>query len=220
MKHAHIEILDSDRIRLLHAIEEAVKINYYMAGGTGLSLQRGYRVSVDFDFFTQEMFNAYELAELLKSLADHADVISVSEGTCNLHLDGVQVSFSHYPYPLLEKPEHLQKFKNIQIASMEDITAMKLVAIGQRGARKDFYDLYEIIRDMGYTVDELMDFVLKKYGSDRDLAYIGMGMSYFEDAESQILGKCYRTENWDKIKKYFVRLSDKFMHSLLYGQKK
>ncbi len=48
----HLEILDQSRIQLLKEISSFDFIhNFYMAGGTALSLQKGYRMSMDFDFF-------------------------------------------------------------------------------------------------------------------------------------------------------------------------
>lgn len=44
-------IFDKDRYELLRRITETVSIdNYYMIGGTALSLQLGLRESFDFDF--------------------------------------------------------------------------------------------------------------------------------------------------------------------------
>ena len=52
------ETLDDHRIELLKKIVNRVDIGeYYMAGGTALSLQLGLRKSVDFDFFVPHNFN-------------------------------------------------------------------------------------------------------------------------------------------------------------------
>ena len=40
--------------------------NFYLAGGTALALQLGYRESVDFDFFSEKDFNPDELLKSLK----------------------------------------------------------------------------------------------------------------------------------------------------------
>lgn len=48
----------------LRAIQLASQIpivqRAYLAGGTALALQIGHRMSVDLDFFTQEVFDGYE----------------------------------------------------------------------------------------------------------------------------------------------------------------
>ena len=51
-------ILDKDRYELLKKISEVVSIDdYYMIGGTALSLQLGLRESYDFDFCVKSEFN-------------------------------------------------------------------------------------------------------------------------------------------------------------------
>ena len=51
-------IFDEERYQLLKNITETVSLNnYYMIGGTALSLQLGLRESFDFDFCVPEPFN-------------------------------------------------------------------------------------------------------------------------------------------------------------------
>lgn len=66
----HFEIIDKDRFELLKKITENVSIpNYYMVGGTGLSLQLGLRESVEYNWdeikrffvkFQAEFYNVLE----------------------------------------------------------------------------------------------------------------------------------------------------------------
>ncbi|MCX6703530.1 MAG: nucleotidyl transferase AbiEii/AbiGii toxin family protein [Candidatus Zambryskibacteria bacterium] len=60
------DILDSKRQNALPKLS-FLKDRFYLAGGTGLALQFGHRDSIDFDFFTQEDFNTFDLyKELLE----------------------------------------------------------------------------------------------------------------------------------------------------------
>ena len=62
-------IIDEDRYRLLKKITETISINnYYMIGGTALSLQLGLRESYDFDFCVPENFNNELLLQELQSI--------------------------------------------------------------------------------------------------------------------------------------------------------
>ena len=64
-------IIDKERYKLLKNITEKVSIsNYYMIGGTALSLQLGLRESYDFDFCVPENFNNEVLIEELKTLGN------------------------------------------------------------------------------------------------------------------------------------------------------
>lgn len=210
----HTEILDGNRQELLRKIVGNIHFDYYMAGGTALSLQKGYRQSVDFDFFTPAPFNSEQLNDHLKHLGCGHSVISLADGTCDVLLDGVQVSFFRYPYRMLKETNTSLKYPGLRLASVSDIAAMKLVAIGQRGAKKDFYDLYQIMHDEKWAVHDLVTIVTEKYGTDRDLSYIGMGMSYFGDAETQLLPTVYRQADWSEIKRFFEKTSDHFMQEL------
>ena len=49
--------IDGNRQKLLKKITERISLNnYYMMGGTALSLQLGLRLSYDFDFCVSEQF--------------------------------------------------------------------------------------------------------------------------------------------------------------------
>ena len=64
-------ILDNKRIELLRKIVKTVSLNnYYMAGGTALSLQLNLRESFDFDFCVLDMFNSDVLISELKSIGN------------------------------------------------------------------------------------------------------------------------------------------------------
>lgn len=210
----HSEILDENRISLLRKIAGGLPFDFYMAGGTALSLQKGYRQSVDFDFFTPVDFNPEQLDVRLKELGHSHSVINLADGTCDVLLDGVQVSFFRYPYQMLKEVNTSPEYPGLQLASVADIACMKLVAIGQRGAKKDFYDLYQIMKDEKWTVHDLIEAMTEKYGTDRDFSYIGMGMSYFGDAETQILPTVYRKVDWNEIRRFFEKTSDHFMQEL------
>ena len=90
-------IFDKGRYELLKKISEVVSINdYYMVGGTALSLQLGLRESYDFDFCVKNQFNNEILLDELKSIGN-VEVIQNQKGTCDVLLNGVQVSFFYYP---------------------------------------------------------------------------------------------------------------------------
>ena len=62
-------IIDKDRYKLLKDITDIISIpNYYMIGGTALSLQLGLRESYDFDFCVPENFNNEVLLKELQTI--------------------------------------------------------------------------------------------------------------------------------------------------------
>lgn len=203
----HLEILDKNRIEILSMICKQINLqNFYLAGGTALSLQQKLRISYDFDFFSKKTFNENSLLKELRLLfGDRIENEMIERGTIDVIISGVKVSFLHYPYEMCKAFIKDKEMKNLKMASVEDIAAMKLSAIGSRGAKKDFFDLYEILNRLDkFGAYELIQCAKKKFGEQADLSYMIMGMDYFEDAESEILPKAFVKYDWDKIKKFFI----------------
>ena len=208
------KIIDEERFKLLKNITEIVSIeNYYMIGGTALSLQLGLRESFDFDFCVPEQFNNEMLLEELKSLGE-MKVKQNQKGTCDVVINGVQVSFFYYPNSVVKDFVSSDEITKLKMASVLDIAAMKVVAIGGRGAKKDFFDLYEIIKRCNITALDLVTALIAKYGNNINYMNTIMGLSYFEDAEEEILSKTFVEYNWEEIKKFFIGFQSEFQKEL------
>ncbi len=213
MLTVHPEILDGKRIRLLQSLVRLPELSPFdMAGGTALSLQLGLRVSHDFDFFSPDDFNREHLLSTLRSTYPSVETLQLVHGTCDVLIDGIQVSFFHYPYPRIAPPlTDFNGFPGLKLSSLDDIAAMKLSAIGSRASRKDFYDLYQILHVGGLSPTHLLDDVHRKFGETFDATYMLMSLSYFADAESEVLPKCFVKTEWDEIKSYFIGLQPTLM---------
>ena len=207
-------IFDKGRYELLKKISEVVSIdNCYMVGGTALSLQLGLRESYDFDFCVKNEFNNEILLEELKSIGN-VEVIQNQKGTCDVLLNGVQVSFFYYPNKVLADFTKAEEIPQLNIASVFDIAVMKLIAIGGRGAKKDFFDLYNIIEKCNISSYELVNGLKQKCGENINYVNIIMGLSYFEDAEDEILPNTFVNYNWENIKKFFIGLQKQIQKGL------
>ncbi len=156
----HYEALDEKRRALLPALG-AFKNDFYLAGGTALALQIGHRVSVDFDFFTEEGFDTEVLYEQVQKTFGQVPRTQESVHTLAVIVeDDVRISFMRYRYPLLAAcvdTEHLR------LASMPDIGCMKLGAIVSRAELKDYVDLFFILKQLSLT--ELLTDLSKKIPS-------------------------------------------------------
>ncbi|MCI8961484.1 MAG: nucleotidyl transferase AbiEii/AbiGii toxin family protein [Clostridia bacterium] len=207
-------IIDKDRYKLLKNITEIVSIpNYYMIGGTALSLQLGLRESFDFDFCVPEQFNNEILLHELEKLGT-MEVKQNQKGTCDVILNGVQISFFYYPNKVIKNFIIPKEMPRLKLASILDIAVMKLIAIGGRGAKKDFFDLYNILTKSDIMILELANGLLQKCGENTNYANIIMGLSYFEDAEQEILPKAFVKYDWENIKTYFMELQPKIQSNL------
>ena len=207
-------ILDNKRNELLGKIVKTISlINYYMVGGTALSLQLNFRESFDFDFCTSDMFNSDVLLSELKSIGN-TEVKQNQKGTIDVLLDGVQVSFFFYQNNLVENIVKKDEIPNLRMASILDIAAMKVAAIGGRGAKKDFFDLYNIMKKCNIDTEKLASAVIKKFGTNVNYVNMIMGLSYFEDAESEELPKTFVEYDWNTIKQFFIDIQPKFQMAL------
>ncbi|MBS5857734.1 MAG: nucleotidyl transferase AbiEii/AbiGii toxin family protein [Clostridia bacterium] len=207
-------IFDRNRYDLLKKLSEEVSINdYYMIGGTALSLQLGLRESYDFDFCVKGEFNNELLLEELKKIGN-IEVIQNQKGTCDVLLNGVQVSFFYYPNKVLKDFIKVEEMPNLNFASILDIATMKVVAIGGRGAKKDFFDLFNIIKKCNINTYELVEGLKQKCGENINYVNIIMGLSYFEDAEDEILPNTFVDYNWGEIKKFFIEFQKEVQNIL------
>jgi predicted nucleotidyltransferase component of viral defense system len=205
------KILDDKRISLLQRMDEHfLRDEIYLAGGTGLSLLKGYRRSVDFDFFTSLAFNNSVVLEKLGKVTSNLRVLQNQEGTLDVLLDGIQVSLFRYSYPLIGQKTKAEGFRFLQIASVTDIALMKMVAIGSRGNKKDFFDLYWILQDDFISPEKMISLMKKKFGNHQNFSYISMALTYFEDADCQILPEIYVPSDWEEIKKFFRHYAKAF----------
>lgn len=212
----HFEILDAERLSLLENLCEQVDLQgFYLAGGTGLSLQMNLRKSYDFDFFMPDTFNPDLLYHSVSALyPDGTYAVTLSRGTCDLTVKGIRVRFFEYPYPLIENPVVGDRIKNLQLAGIPDIAAMKMTAIGGRGAKKDFFDLYQIITKTGMSAKQLMSYLKRKYGSHFNYSYMIMGLDFFEDAEGERLPELFVDFDWNEAKRFFIRMKKELIDSV------
>lgn len=191
------------------ALRPDVTDPFYLAGGTGLALQLGHRASIDIDLFSQQAFNAERYASLLIGLGGR--VTQVEEGSVHGEAAGVKVSFLHYPYPVLKS---FQDVHGLKVASLDDIAAMKVVAISQRGDKKDFFDLYEILKTV--SPRDLKTQFLEKFGASRINCYhILKSLLYFDDAEQQPDPLSLNGTTWEQVKGYFLEHERELMQELI-----
>ena len=193
------DILDEGRRDLLPRLKFLKNSGFYLAGGTALALQIGHRISADFDFYNQNKFNPTKIYRDFQAQKPAKILLgNTAEDTLFLEINNIAISLFTYSYPLL-KP--LKKSENLNIASLEDIAAMKLIAIIQRGVKRDFIDLYFLAQIFG--LEKIMNLTKKKYtGFNKYLAC--QALVYFKDAQGEQAGEVelIKPLSWEKVKKY------------------
>ena len=191
----HFEILSQGQARLLPRLTPLRDRGFYLAGGTALALQLGHRTSVDFDFYSTEPFEPEPLLSEMNRLVKRTTQVQVKANTLILECDKVQTSAFYYPYRLLKPPVETG---DVLLASVEDIAAMKIIAIIQRGRRRDFIDIYYLIAKFG--LKRLLALTERKY-PDFNLYLALQALTYFEDAERENEIRTIRTRaSWKIVK--------------------
>ena len=127
-------------------------------------------------------------------------ISSLSDDTVNGIIKNINVSFLLYPYKLIRDPE---KYNNLDLASLEDLTCMKCSAIMKRGTKRDFFDIYEILKIIQPL--EIKNYMLEKYKKNGNSFYhLTRSLFYFEDAENDIDPVSLNGTTWEKVKAYLT----------------
>lgn len=194
----HAEILGPLRLKVLHRIAApATDQGFYLAGGTSVALQFGHRRSVDFDWFTNQSFNPSVLSASLTKEFPGFEITSSAEGTLHGIFGGVQMSFLYYNYHLLA-PLVVWPSVGVQMASLDDLGAMKLAAVSQRTAKKDFVDVYALI-ERHQRLTGLLELYHTKY-QIKDSIHVLYGLMAAEQADLQPMPKMYWNLSWKTVK--------------------
>ncbi|MBI4812783.1 nucleotidyl transferase AbiEii/AbiGii toxin family protein [Candidatus Falkowbacteria bacterium] len=176
--------------------------NWYLAGGTALALQSGHRRSYDLDFFTKNKI--FDEKKVEKILNDGGEWITnaISKGTVYGIFSETKMSFISYPY--FKPAEKMRNFGTVSLLTPPDIAVMKIIAISQRGKKRDFFDLYWICRNVESLRNSILK-VDKQYSVRQNLIHILKSLVYFKDAESDPEPEIYFDANWKKVKSFFTK---------------
>lgn len=186
--------LNDKTLELLKNIQEIeIFKKLLLAGGTSLALQIGHRISVDIDLFGEINVDRIDIINELKKIGK----VKTIHHTNNVNIftvNDIKVDIVNYSYPWIQKP--LIK-DNIRLANIIDIAAMKISAITGRGSMKDFIDLYFLLKQ--FSLKQMLEFYEKKY-NDASVFMALKSLTYFEDANSDIMPKMFEQISWNDIK--------------------
>lgn len=179
---------------------------FYLAGGTGVALLLGHRISADLDLFSREnSLSSTERRDLLRALAElwPGDALKVAlekDGTLIVALQGVSISLFHYQHPLVGTTMSL--VGNLRLASLEDIGLMKVAAIIGRGTKRDFVDLFFVTNEV--PLERLLELGATKFPQARDLPLQALkALAYFADADRDPALRTLLEVDWEEVKHYF-----------------
>ena len=200
----HTETLPAASDELLAALTAhggSELCGWVLAGGTGLALRLGHRVSEDFDFFRTHETDTRALFAALREVSPCTTLHS-DERTLTVLMRGVKLSFFELGDRFLFPATPYAFFG---VADSRDIALMKLLAVTNRGSRRDFVDLFTILRT-GPPLNDYLEMLPRKYGPGRLNPYqVVMSLTYFDDAESEPMPHMLAPFDWAECKEFFVQ---------------
>lgn len=120
-----------------HQLEE-----FFLVGGTALSLLIGHRKSTGIDLISRWSFNAKGLSRYLQRRYRVENAKVLKNGVC-CDIDGIKVDMHTHNY---QRTDFWFEEDGIRMESIKDIGAMKLYAIVGNGVRlKNFVDVYFLL---------------------------------------------------------------------------
>ena len=182
--------------------------NFYLVGGTALSLYYGHRLSVDIDLFSTIFFANEEIIPVLeKNIKDfHYRNASNPIGLFCMAGD-LKVDFvKHHFHPLIDEPLLID---GIRMLTTKEIMAMKVAAILKRGVKKDFWDMHELLQH--FTVKECITAYTQKYPSQQLIISIPYALTYFVDADESEEPISLKGQTWSSVKKAIQKKVNEYL---------
>jgi hypothetical protein len=174
---------------------------WYLAGGTALALQAGHRQSVDMDFFTAK--KKFQEIALERDLLASGNWVTTfrQEGTVYGTFMGAKASFIAYPFFVPAQP--FISCGTMHILHASDIAVMKIIAMSQRGRKRDFVDLYWYCKNREPLEDVIARVPVQYPGQQHNIPHFIKSLTYFDDADRDPMPKIFFKAEWSGIKRFF-----------------
>lgn len=184
-------------LELLRKVMATASLNpFTLVGGTALALQAGHRISVDLDLFTSEKFEEEAVLGALRNFGEVQN-LSRSRQSLSMEINEIKVDVFCFAHELMGRSHTVEA---VRLLKPEAIASMKLLAICNRGTRKDFVDLYFLLKE--YSLEKLISGFLKDFPENNSFM-LTKSLLYFEDAESAPMPLMIAKEtSWSEMKDF------------------
>ncbi|MBI2121444.1 MAG: nucleotidyl transferase AbiEii/AbiGii toxin family protein [Candidatus Wildermuthbacteria bacterium] len=177
---------------------------FYLVGGTALALQIGHRASVDFDFFSYDELPSNILQKTKRIFHDVPVTLTYrSPDQLNILIGNIKTTFLHFPYPTVLP---VIQYRDISLASVSEIAAMKAFAMGKRLSYKDYIDWYFLLKENHIRIDDILLLCKKKFGNDfNDRLFLGQLVS-LDEVPTQKIDFLRDSVEREHMEKFFQQL--------------
>lgn len=167
---------------------------WFVIGGQAMRCLCPYRPSRDVDF---GVTSAADLDDLVSRLEGRGrvEIIERSADTAHLRFEGIDVSI--FVLALLAP------FVEDRRLGVTGLLATKLHAILDRGTRRDFFDLYVILRLHSLGIAECLAALREVHRQEVGDALLLRALTYFDDAEREAALPGEGRGDWRTVKEFF-----------------
>ena len=190
---------------LVQLMNEPLFNPFVLVGGTNLSLKFGHRMSDDIDLFTDHEYGSLDFSGLENYLSSHFKYflqpsnseivgfgrkyfIGESEDKC------IKLDLMHADSFI----DNYQTIDGIRMATIKQISAMKMQSICLGGRKKDWWDIHELLNH--FSLSEMIGFHKEWQKWTHDTNELLDKLIDFSKADEEPDPICLNGKNWDFIK--------------------
>lgn len=192
--------------------DEQITKRFYFTGGSALAeFYLQHRLSEDIDLFTEEEeVNQVAISAFLEKVSPKLDIREIKPtqfmGLFSYILifrdsEQLKVDFNYYPFPRISRGK---KYKDLEIDSIYDIVVNKVQTMLTRIRSRDFIDLYFIMKQLDYSLDQLMKDARSKF--DWNVDRVTLASQFARVKEITELPTMLKEFKQEKMEKFYLNL--------------
>ena len=177
--------------------------SFRLVGGTALSLHLGHRKSVDIDLFSDAEYGSLDFAAMTSFLVNHfsyVDYVAIDQALGRSYFIGDSKQNSvkldlYYTDPFIHP---CVTINSIRMATIEEITAMKIDVVQRGGRKKDFWDVHALF-DF-FSIKQMLKLHKQRYPYHHNKKLILQNFTDFTHADDDFDPVCLHAKYWELIK--------------------
>jgi hypothetical protein len=181
---------------------------FRLAGGTALALQIGHRTSADIDLFTDKVFDGKAIQHRLRETFPSFQLFWQNENGFSASINDVKVDvFNWHVRFTLPTVDDV----GIRLMHQKEIGAMKLEAITDRKTKKDYADLFFLLKT--FSLKELIEGFRIKYPYI-DHKFVIESLLSADEADASEMPLMFSSFEWNDAKRSIVSSVNDYVYSL------